>query len=31
MAEIGLNIYREFPRPLTTDKVQAGDQASRRG
>ena len=25
MAEIGLNISREFPKPLTTDKVQAAD------
>ena len=25
MAEIGLDISREFPKPLTTDKVQAAD------
>ena len=25
MAEIGLDICREFPKPLTTDKVQAAD------
>ena len=25
MAEIGLDIPREFPKPLTTDKVQAAD------
>jgi arsenate reductase (thioredoxin) len=25
MAEIGLNISREFPKPLTTNKVQAAD------
>ena len=25
MAEIGLEISREFPKPLTTDKVQAAD------
>jgi protein-tyrosine-phosphatase len=25
MAEIGLDISREFPQPLTTDKVQAAD------
>jgi len=25
MAEIGLDIAREFPEPLTTDKVQAAD------
>ena len=25
MAEIGLNISREFPTPLTTGKVQAAD------
>jgi len=25
MAEIGLDISREFPTPLTTDKVQAAD------
>ena len=25
MTEIGLDISREFPRPLTTDKVQAAD------
>jgi arsenate reductase (thioredoxin) len=25
MAEIGLDIAREFPKPLTTDKVQAAD------
>jgi arsenate reductase (thioredoxin) len=25
MAEIGLDISREFPEPLTTDKVQAAD------
>jgi hypothetical protein len=25
MAEVGLNISREFPKPLTTDKVQAAD------
>ena len=25
MAEVGLDISREFPKPLTTDKVQAAD------
>jgi arsenate reductase (thioredoxin) len=25
LAEIGLDISREFPKPLTTDKVQAAD------
>jgi len=25
MAEIGLDISREFPKPLTTDKMQAAD------
>ena len=25
MAEIGLDISREFPKPLTTDKVRAAD------
>jgi arsenate reductase (thioredoxin) len=25
MAEIGLDISREYPKPLTTDKVQAAD------
>ena len=25
MAEIGLDIFREFPKPLTNDKVQAAD------
>ena len=25
MAELGLDITREYPRPLTTDKVQAAD------
>ena len=25
MAEIGLDISREFPKPLSTDKVQAAD------
>jgi arsenate reductase (thioredoxin) len=25
MAEIGLDISREFPKPLTTDKVEAAD------
>jgi protein-tyrosine-phosphatase len=25
MAEIGLDISREFPKPLTADKVQAAD------
>ena len=25
MAEIGLDISRQFPKPLTTDKVQAAD------
>jgi arsenate reductase (thioredoxin) len=25
MAEIGLDISREFPKPLTTDKLQAAD------
>ena len=25
MTEIGLDISREFPKPLTTDKVQAAD------
>ena len=25
MAEVGLDISREFPKPLTTNKVQAAD------
>jgi arsenate reductase (thioredoxin) len=25
MAEVGLDISREFPKPLTTDKLQAAD------